>query len=58
MPAAVTSGKLLSRRNWGHVNFNDVSYNSRRKFYFPFLIQNKTGHIRVPGRIRQQIICL
>jgi len=27
-------------------------------FYFPFPIQNKTGHVRVPGRIRQQIICL
>jgi len=35
MPAAVTSGKLLSRRNWGHVNFNDVSYNSRRNILLP-----------------------
>jgi len=27
-------------------------------FYFPFLIQNKTAHARVKGRLRQKIICL
>jgi hypothetical protein len=35
MPAAVTSGKLLSRRNWKHINFSDVSYNSRRNILLP-----------------------
>jgi len=34
-PAAVICGKLLSRRNWGHVNFSDVSYNSRRNILLP-----------------------
>ena len=27
-------------------------------FYFPFLIQNRTGHVPVKGRLWQHIICL